>query len=317
MKNNKILAAAIAAVFGASAAQADIALTDNLTLSGFIDGSYSHNDSDDNTKDTEDFGLDAIEVDLSFGGEVFSAEVHLDNDAGDDLNLEQAYGVYNLGNGLSISGGRMNNTLGFEADEAPDLYQNSYAYSSLGGRNTLNGAYSDGARVSYASDAFSISLSGYDKLWAANRNSTDDIDFAYEAQLAFTGVENLVVSIGYGEDDNSTGTATLAEAFNVWAQYEQGQFKVAAEYSDIEDGNMAKGDAWLILGNYAFSEKGSITLRYSELDWDASSVADEEKFTVSPGYAITDNLWGLLEYSNGEIGGVDYDYFAVETTFTF
>ena len=92
MKNNKALAAAVAAIFGASAAQADIALTDNLTLSGFIDGSYNSNDSDDNDKDSENLGIDHVEVDLSFGGEVFSAEVHLDDNSTGDIRLEQAYG---------------------------------------------------------------------------------------------------------------------------------------------------------------------------------------------------------------------------------
>ncbi len=255
----------------------------------------------------ENLGIDVVEVDFAFSYEKFSAQVHLDNgDIGnlDTLRVEQAFGSYNLGNGLSLSAGRMNNTLGFEADEFPDMYQNSYAY----GLGTLNGQYSDGVRASYSSDAFALNLSGYERLWAAPA-ATADIDFAYEAQLVFTGVENLTVAIGYSEDDNSTLATEIGEAFNVWAQYEKGQFKVAAEYSDLTFGTGVKADAWLILGNYAFSEKGAITLRYSEVD---KNGADEDKF-----YAITDNLWGILEYSNGSIGGNDYDYFAVETTFTF
>jgi hypothetical protein len=334
MKNNKLLAAAVAAVFGASAANADIALTDNLTLSGYVDGSYS-NLNNKTSADEENLGLDVAEVDFAFSYEKFSAQVHLDNGAAnaanDDLRVEQAFGSYNLGNGLSLSAGRMNNTLGFEADEFPDMYQNSYAYDLF---DTLNGQYSDGVRASYSSDAFALNLSGYEKLWAASKVSDADIDFAYEAQLVFTGVENLTVAIGYSEDDNSKtdtakqvaaralnpdsplNTEQIAEVFNVWAQYEMGQFKVAAEYSDLTSGAGDKADAWLILGNYAFSEKGAITLRYSEVDGNGG-IADEDKFTVSPGYAITDNLWGLLEYSTGSIGGNDYDYFAVETTFTF
>jgi hypothetical protein len=308
MKTNKILAAAVAAVFGASAANADIALTDNLTLSGYVDGSYS-NTNNDTGADVENLGLDVVEVDFAFSYDKFSAQVHLDNGTNDTLRVEQAFGSYNLGNGLSLSAGRMNNTLGFEADEFPDMYQNSYAY----GLGTLNGQYSDGVRASYSSDAFALNLSGYERLWAAPA-ATADIDFAYEAQLVFTGVENLTVAIGYSEDDNSTLATEIGEAFNVWAQYEKGQFKVAAEYSDLTFGTGVKADAWLILGNYAFSEKGAITLRYSEVD---KNGADEDKFTVSPGYAITDNLWGLLEYSTGSIAGNDYDYFAVETTFTF
>ena len=77
MKDNKILATAVAAIFGASVATADISLSDNLTLSGFVDASYSN--SDDGTTNNESIGLDQVEVDFAFSGESVSAEVHLDS----------------------------------------------------------------------------------------------------------------------------------------------------------------------------------------------------------------------------------------------
>ena len=126
----------------------------------------------------------------------------------------------------------MNNVLGFEADEAPDLYQNSYAYSNLGGQGTLNGAYNDGVRASYGSDAFSIGLSGYDKLCRQSRFYRRHRLRLRSPNPTLTPVlKILLLPSSYGEDDNSIGNATVAEAVNVWAQYEQGQFKVAAEYS--------------------------------------------------------------------------------------
>ena len=89
MKDNKILATAVAAIFGASVATADISLSDNLTLSGFVDASYSN--SDDGTTNNESIGLDQVEVDLAFSGESVSAEVHLHNLDGDTIDLEQAF----------------------------------------------------------------------------------------------------------------------------------------------------------------------------------------------------------------------------------
>jgi hypothetical protein len=313
MKTNKIIAAAVAALFGASAAQADIALTDNLSVSGYIDGSY--NNLDKIGADSENIGLDQVEIDFAFNGETVSAEVHLDDQAG-GVRIEQAYVNYNLGNGLVITAGKVENTLGFEKDEAPDLYQNSYAYSETG-TSGLGSNYNNGVRVGYSSDLFNVSISGYDKLWAANRTSGSDLDLAYEIFAAYTGVENLTIALGYGEDDNAALNAETSEALNIWAQYEVGQFTVAAEYSDLENGAGTGGDQYLILGNYAFSEKGSITVRYSEQEWDGAA-GSFDKLTISPGYAVTDNFYALLEYSTGEdAAGVDYDYFAIETTFTF
>lgn len=317
MKTNKILAAAVVALFGASAANAEIALTDNLTLSGYIDGSYSNLDAD-GAATVDGLGVDQAEIDLAFSGETISAEVQLDNVRGagaDEFGIEQAYVAYNLGNGLSIAGGKIENSLGWEEDENPELYQNSYAYNNGtngAGTNVLGGKYNNGIRASYSSDAFSVSLAGFDQLWGTK--TAGDLDIAYEVFASYTGVENLTVALGYGEDDNSVA-GEIAEALNIWAQYEQGSITVAAEYSDIESAAGTEGDQYLIMANYAFSEKGAITVRYSEQEWDGG--AEFDKFTISPGYAISDNLWALIEYSTGEDAGVDYDYFAVETTFTF
>jgi len=322
MKTNKILAAAVAALFGATAANAEIALTDNLTLSGYIDGSYSNLDAD-GAATVDGLGVDQAEIDLAFSGETISAEVHLDNVRGadaDEFGIEQAYVAYNLGNGLSIAGGKLENSLGWEEDENPELYQNSYAYNNGtngAGTNVLGGKYNNGIRASYSSDAFSVSLAAFDMLWSNRAGAAEnDLDLAYEVFATYTGVENLTVALGYGEDDGADAALLeISEALNVWAQYEQGSITVAAEYSDIEDGVGTEGDMYLIMANYAFSEKGAITVRYSEQEWDGG--AEFDKFTISPGYAISDNLWALIEYSTGENAGDDYDYFAVETTFTF
>ena len=98
MKDNKILATAVAAIFGASVATADISLSDNLTLSGFVDASYSNTD---NGNRTESIGLDQVEVDFAFSGESVSAEVHLHNLDGDTINLEQAFVNYDLSKKLA------------------------------------------------------------------------------------------------------------------------------------------------------------------------------------------------------------------------
>jgi hypothetical protein len=304
MKNNKFLTTAVAAIFGVSIANADISLTDNLTLSGFVDASYSNTDS---TTRTESLGIDQLEVDLAFGGESVSAEVHLDSLGGtagsNDIRLEQAFASYDLGNGLTVSGGKMLNLLGFESDEPTGLYQYSTAYGG-GTLDSVGKQYNDGIRASFGVEDIAVGISAYD-------DGAGEFDLSYEAQVIFSGIENLTVALGYADDDDVG--AAINEAVNVWASYESGQMTVAAEYNDIESG-ATSGDGYLLLANYTINDNASITVRYSEQD---IAGAQFERFTISPSYSFTDNLGALIEFSTGEVNGADEDIFAIETTFTF
>jgi len=296
MKNNKFLITAVAAMFGVSIANADISLADNLSLSGFVDASYSN--TDDGTRE-ETIGLDQVELDFAISGESVSAEVHLDSlGAGDTIRLEQAFASYDLGNGLTVSGGRMLNLLGYESDEPTGLYTYSYAYSALNLQD-----YKDGVRASFGVEDIAIGLSAYDSGGA-------DFDLGYEAQVIFSGIENLTVGVGVADDDE----ATISEAFNVWASYESGQMTLAAEYIDAETAT-GDVDGYLLLVNYAINDNSSITVRYSE---EESVAGTGETLTISPNYSFTDNLGATIEYSTGEnAAGEDVDVFAIETTFTF
>ncbi len=309
MKDNKILATAVAAIFGASVATADISLSDNLTLSGFVDASYSN--SDDGTTNNESIGLDQVEVDFAFSGESVSAEVHLHNLDGDTIDLEQAFASYDLGNGVTVSGGKFLNLLGFESDEPTGRYQSSYAYSFDSAAATAGETgrrYAEGIRASFGVEDVAIAVSGYNGLYS---NAAADMDLAYDAQVVFSGVENLTVALGYAEDDNS---ASIAEAVNVWASYESGQVMVAGEYNDVTDGAGNEGDSYLLLANYQINDNASISVRYSELEITGTTL---EKFSVSPIYNFTDNLSAFVEYSTGEVNGTDNDSFSIETVFTF
>ena len=309
MKDNKILATAVAAIFGASVATADISLSDNLTLSGFVDASYSN--TDNGTDRNESIGLDQVEVDFAFSGESVSAEVHLHNLDGDTIDLEQAFASYDLGNGVTVSGGKFLNLLGFESDEPTGRYQSSYAYSFDSAAATAGETgrrYAEGIRASFGVEDVAIAVSGYNGLYS---NAAADMDLAYDAQVVFSGVENLTVALGYAEDENS---ASIAEAVNVWASYESGQVMVAGEYNDVTDGAGNEGDSYLLLANYQINDNASISVRYSELEITCTTL---EKFSVSPIYNFTDNLSAFVEYSTGEVNGEDNDSFSIETVFTF
>jgi hypothetical protein len=205
-------------------------------------------------------------------------------------------------------------------------------------------------RLGYATEKLQVNVSGYDKIWSKRPND-DELDVAYELSVAVSPLPGLAVSVSYAEDKNSRlGSSTISnrlsdlddmgvdigvvdgvsEAFNFWVSYNVGNMLFAFEYSDLEFGDgTTTGDAWLVLANFAFSEKISFTLRYSEEDiGDSSFSGDTDRLTLSPSYAITENLLALIEYSHGSASAglfsvstppneVDFDYIALKGVFTF
>ncbi|MDE0819994.1 MAG: hypothetical protein OSA95_02680, partial [Opitutales bacterium] len=92
---------------------------------------------------------------------------------------------------------------------------------------------------------------------------------------------------------------------------------LGAEYNSYKVGATGgtDGDSWMLMGNYSVNEKLGVTLRLSEVEEGTTYEAD--KFTISPSYSFSDSLLGRLEYSTGEVGADDVDYFSIEALFTF
>ena len=73
----------------------------------------------------------------------------------------------------------------------------------------------------------------------------------------------------------------------------------------------------MILVDYDFTDKLGGAIRYS--DWEHAANLNSNKFTIAPNYAIADSLGLILEYSNVNVDGTgnDYDFLALEATYTF
>jgi len=132
MKNKIVLTAAF---FAASTFSfAEIALTENLSVGGFVDMSYTHSDDERNSPDSSDsnnsYTLD--QVDLTFGLDygVVTAQIDIEWTDANGSAIDQAFTTYDLGNGFVVTAGRYDSMLGFEAFEAPGLYQYSKAYAT-------------------------------------------------------------------------------------------------------------------------------------------------------------------------------------------
>ena len=156
MKNKIAIASAFIAA--SSFSFAEIALTENLSVEGFVDMSYTDSDAGDSR-----YGIDQVEFDFLFNAGAVSAQVDVqyegskksvldvaklrsqlesgnpsdkDSDYLSDVNeviIEQAFVTYDLGNGGALTAGRFASQLGFEAFEPTGLYQFSTAYSTRTG----------------------------------------------------------------------------------------------------------------------------------------------------------------------------------------
>jgi hypothetical protein len=320
---NKIMAMLVA--FGLVGSVSAIEINENLSINGFIDGSYKSTDYNDAANpaaggDSTDIGLDEIELDFLFSAGGVSGELHLDSAVGANdstLDIEQVHLSYGFEGGLSLTAGVFGSSLGLDREDPGGLYTYSRAYSALGGFNLgdVDTYQQEGLRVTYTADQFTASLSAFNGVGAIEEdlatNTEDDLD--WELSIAFTGIENLALG-----GNEKTGTTTDNTVINFHGAYTMGKALIAAEWSNIDSDNStdADRDAYQILVDYDVSDVLGFAVRYAEEDNGLGTNGDS--VTIAPNYAISDNLGAILEYTNrNDANGDDEDYLAVELTFTF
>ena len=312
---NKIIATLVA--FGLVGSASAIEINDNLSINGFIDGSYQKTDnSATGVNDTENLGLDEIEVNFLLNVGSVSGAIHVDTEGGsgnESVDIEQAHFSYSLDNGLSFTLGRYGSALGLEREDPAGLYTHTRAYSNAYNFGDVDSAGSnEGLKVAYSAEDFSVAVSFQEAVGATL--ATEDLNT--EISVSYTGMENVVLNAGYFVDNGVAGTER--DVFGLNATYTAGKALLGAEYISADDDVATAGeDAFLLLVDYDVSDKLGVAVRYSE--WENSSTNDYSKITIAPNYAITESLGAILEYSDTDSGtaNVDSDQIALELTYTF
>jgi hypothetical protein len=331
---NKIIATLVA--FGLVGSASAIEINENLSINGFIDTSYTHNENEV-SGDKQELGLDEIELNFLFNVGGASGAIHVDRTDGRDdiasnvdsgINLEQAFIGYSLENGVSLTIGKYGSELGFEREDAGGLYTFSRAYGGTSG-----GAFNlgdvdenvyEGIRLGYSSDVFGLGISlqndaGFDALGVPLNENIENNELDLEVSFAYTGIENLNIGGGY-RFENAAGTIGESDVLNIHVTTVMGKFLLGAEYIEIE--NAAKStadqdlDGWTVIADYDVSDKLGVALRISSNELDGDN--DYEKVTIAPNYSLSDSLGVILEYSDVDLGsGKDANELALELTFTF
>lgn len=289
----ELIAMMAAGTFLVSSANAEIVLTEDLSVYGYLDIFAADIDLPGDNLET-----DVAEFELAFNytTEPFFSVVELSFDGDEDVSFETAIVGYNVTENLSLSAGNILSYLGWETFDATGLYQFSYAYRDF---SPLYPAYAVGVAADYVTDEFSVGV------WIGD---SDDHEISYEVMGKFTGVEGFTFFAAWADDPNY-------ETLNFWASYEVDAFTFALEYVDVDNEIGGDSKGYLAMVNYAL-EQAAFTFRYSVEETDGFD-DDWELFTISPSYTFSDNLLGLAELSLIDDGGeADYAW-ALELIYTF
>jgi hypothetical protein len=329
------------ATIGLASSVTAVEINDNISINGFIDGSWSSEDTTGNTRDNQDLGLDEVELNILVNAGNVSGELHIDDDGNmGSLDLEQVHFTYSFENGLSAQIGAFGSALGFEREDPAGLYTFSRAYGAVtaaGNTDIYNIGNIDaqeyvgeGVRLSYSTDTVSISVAAMNGVGDLEEQAPaaglppildreDNLDF--EVAVAFTGIENLAVGAGIVSVNGASvnGAASVDPSiYNINAAYTLDKLLIAGEYSNFDQDTAGSPDlaAWMLLADYDINDKMGIAVRYSEYETGANTESD--RFTIAPNYSITESLGAILEYtSDDDNGGSDSDTIALELTYTF
>jgi len=325
---NKILA--FLATIGLASSVTAVDVNENLKIQGFLDFSYTNIETDvaNVSSDSQDLEMDEVEIDFLFNVGDVSGEVHVDNDGDGSagFDVEQAHFSYTIDQGVTFTFGRYGRALGFEREDPAGLYTFSRAYGDVRGAaqraNTFNLGNVDsndnnvqGVAVSYAADSFSIRAS-LENPHADRKNvETDNLDL--ELSVAYTGIENVSLGIGYLFNNEATN-ATEEDILNAHVSTSLGKLFLAAEYTEVSTNIAGTGDldAYMLLADYDITDKLGAAFRISSNETNNAN-EDYDCISIAPNYAITDSLGAIIEYSDIDQGNIDVNQLAVELTYTF
>jgi hypothetical protein len=295
---SRAVAGAVLALAGtASVAQAEFD-SEKLTINGFIDMSTYYQDvdtGDDATSGSDSStGLDQVEFNLGYKfDEKLSAMLDIeyqpggdDDGAGDvdSVNLEQGYITYGLTDGLTLKAGKFLSYSGWETEDPTGLFQ----YSGTGYAPLFYGYYQQGASALYSTDMIDLAVSAVNSL--AGPSDFDSGRMGVETMFAIRPFEGFTYKLFISQYDD-------LDLINTWASYQVGGLTLAVE-ANKRDSDADEATGGLLMVNYGWESGWGLTGRYHayELEDDAGdTLEDVSGITISPSYAVSDNLLIVAE----------------------
>ena len=321
MKNKIVLTAAF---FAASTFSfAEIALTENLSVGGFVDMSYVHADDDNNGAAATDsdsnnsYQVDQVEITFGLDYGVVTAQIDLEWTLADGSAIDQAFTTYDLGNGFAVTAGNYDSMLGFEAFEAPGLYQYSTAYSSNTDsfedgdfeiEDVITPGTNNGVKVTYedGTQFFGVSLQdggifGDNRLGGDSDGNGGDVLVAISEAVFGPGGPSIETS-GYAIE--AAYARDLGNGFNVFA----GVLMEETEVEDQNDGNSETDVDTTVLNGYVTYETGAwvfaAEMIRTEHDVENIGDIDIDSFLLMANYTYSDQASVTARISNVDVDDI-------------
>ncbi len=323
----------VLAAFPAAAQEnGDSAVSGLVEISGFVDASYTYSNFDDSNT----FGLDQVEIDLSRNlGGIGSLRADLewvsDGEGGFTLDAEQGYVTLGLGLGRgkgsypTLTFGKFNAPIGFELLDAPDMYQYSHSLIFSNGLPTnLTGAML-AMDLGGGIDVVVHLTNGWDQNVDTNTNKMIGGRLGYSHEelggIGFSAMRGDRVEPLYRSDielvSNLTVydidlTLTPAPGLIIGGEYNNSKRVPKDSDSDIN------WNGYMVMAHYRLTDVMGLTGRYDYANTSTTNTLrgggkgkihseTQQALTIAPTFALTDGLGFLMElrrdFSDDEIFG--------------
>jgi hypothetical protein len=321
---------------------AEIALTESLSVEGFVNMSYSHTEYDAPAAElTENsYSLDQVEITFLLDFDAVTFQIDLQWEDGMGSSIDQAFTTFSPSNCIVVTAGRYDSMLGFEASEPTGLFQHSGAYSSDTETFIDNDiTYSDlitpdtnnGVKVSFETDTDFFAISFQDGAFFGDGRLGSDTDSDALADLVaqLTGgvtpeLSGYAIEAAYAKDLGNGFNALLGAVFET-TEAGNGTNDFEIDSTAINTSLTYETGAWLFVGEYIMTVHDVSTVGKLEIDSflvmancsysdhasitgrvsnvNADDIFEAAKFTLAHNYAFTNNL--LLV---AEISAVNYEF---------
>jgi len=316
--------AGAAAALVSSSLFAEIELTKEFSINGYVVGSASydkveHTDSDSNM-DIYSYKLAGVAKfdKISVNGSLFA----YGTGSGDGYNnspvVLDAYGTYDFGNGTTVTAGKFLSWLGYEAFDIVNMATYTYANPT----SAYIPAWHTGVKVENSTDAYSIGVAVLDSDRPTTAYYKGDGDLndgvGLEAYFTYKAIKDFTLFAGLAYDSGDAAKTKFLAA-DLWAQYVYGKFTFAGEYcyGNYDYKHAGSADGYFVLGllKYQVDEKWAATFRLSNGQDEAHN--DFTKYTFAPTYSVTKNLDIVAEYSYIDHEGTGENFLGLQTRFKF
>lgn len=321
-RKSLLLAVSAALITGGHAAAADV------KVNGFADITYMVKDSNSTTGGvggTEgkfaanaetDFAASlgdrsSLRMDVDFGlginGGANAASVTGDGRQGpkDAAVVEQVYFATKPLSNVTILGGVFNNPIGWEAEDAPDMFQTSHGqiYNIFDGQTILYGNNIAGLAVAGALGPVTLTAALLNDLGQADEeNST-----ALVANIA--PIKGLDVELGY-----VTQAAGAENVMDLNATFKTGGLTVGAEYLSADE---IVDNAMGITANFAFNDIVGVTGRYDTVSYQITGIDDTTSLTLAASVKLDKGFTAVAEIRKDDDGTDTSDLVQLEFIATF